>query len=178
MKLGKQPKRFGGPSAKFLARKAGLSADGKTINAQAPKEGSVHLFLDDDRPCPAGWTVARSAKAFFELIDAIGPNRIETISLDWYLGACTPNGEAVAEQLLDLMRKKPDLFSKLELIRFHSSDRKMAIAMMRTLEEPLREGWESLPFFATALGLPDYSGADLNGSAAKRAHDRRIRRGY
>ena len=41
-----------------------------------------------------------------------------------------------------------------------SSDRTKAIEMMRIVEEPLREDWQGLPFFATHIGQPEMDGSE------------------
>lgn len=48
---------------------------------------SIRLYLDDVRPCPVGWTVARSVKEAIELCLTF---RVSYASLDHDLGACTP----------------------------------------------------------------------------------------
>ncbi len=162
MRVGKGPKRFGGPSKQFLARKAALSAEGRPVaGRKPPKDGPVNVFLDDERPCPDGWTLVRDPHAFEELLDGLDDGRIVRISLDWHLGTGIVNGEEIARRLVSRMRRTPALFSNLEMVRLHSSDRGKAIDMMHTIEQPLREGWTELPFFSTDLGLPDMHGRDL-----------------
>lgn len=169
MRIGKGPKRMGGPSKEFLARKAGMSAEGRPVAGRdPPKEGPVHVFLDDERPCPTGWTLVRDPKAFDDLLASLEDGRIVSISLDWHLGTGIVNGEEVARRLVSTMRSRPALFSNLEVIRLHSSDRGKAIDMMRTIELPLREGWTDITFFSTDLGLPDMHGRDLEPGAARR----------
>lgn len=170
MKIGKGPKRFGGPSRQFLARKAAMSAEGRPVAGQKPsKDGPINVFLDDERPCPTGWTLVRDPHAFEELLDAMADGRIVRISLDWHLGTGIVNGEEIVRRLVSRMRRTPALFSNLELVRLHSSDRTKAIDMMHTVEQPLREGWTDLPFFSTDLGLPDMHGRDLEPDPTMRA---------
>lgn len=174
MKIGKGPKRFGGPSEKFLMRKRGLDPNGRPATGGVmPKEGPVRIFLDDERALPFGWTLARGPKEFFDLVDGLAPGRLVGLSLDWHLGAEVVNGEEIARTLVRRMKEKPETFSNLEIIRLHSSDRVKAIAMMRTVEEPLREDWPGLPFYSTDLGLPDMHGrADIRAAARRHWHDR------
>lgn len=139
MKIGKQPKRFGGPSAQFLAKKAAREeAQDQTV----PKAGLVPIYLDDERKCPPGWVLVRNPKALFDLIegdDAVA-DRITHLSLDWHLGTGIMNGEAIAEWLATRFRADPEGFlPKLEAIGLHSSDREKALAMFRTLQDAIPE---------------------------------------
>ena len=108
---------------------------------QLPAEGGVNIYLDDERPCPAGWTVVRSPGALYELIE--GPrsvaDRIVNLSLDWYLGAGMENGAKVAEWLAERFRADPAFLPKVEAIGLHSSDRKEAIGMFRILQDAIPE---------------------------------------
>ncbi len=130
MKFGKQPKRHGRPSAKFLAsRPKQNDASGKIAN-----NGDLRIYLDDDRECPRGWILAKSPKAFFDIIaDEEVRERITHISLDWHLGTGITNGEEVAKRLAAMLEDE-SIFAKLEFITLHSSDRKKAVAMARTLD--------------------------------------------
>jgi hypothetical protein len=51
---------------------------------------SNRLFLDDIRPCPAGWDVVRSYEEFVAYIEKNGVPEI--ISFDHDLGYISPNG--------------------------------------------------------------------------------------
>lgn len=168
MRIGNGPKRFGGPSQKFLSKKKGLDQQGRPVAGEKPpKDGPVRIFLDDERALPKGWTLARGPGEFMKLLDEVAPGRIVAISLDWHLGTGVANGEDVARRLIGRMRDRPELFSNLEIIWLHSSDRQKAIAMMHTVETPLQEDWEGLPFYTTALGLPDIHGRDIEKSDAR-----------
>lgn len=137
LKLGKQPKRLGGPSAQFLARKAAAQ---DASDQKAPSAGLVPVYLDDERPCPKGWTLARTPKALFDLIeDRVISDRITHLSLDWHLGAGISNGEAVADRLAERFRAEPDFLPSLKAIGLHSSDREKAISMFHTLMAAIPE---------------------------------------
>lgn len=138
MKIGKQPKRFGGPSQKFLDRKAAEKAAVEDVNrSRAPKTGAIGLFLDDERNPPENWTLLRSPYAFLEAIQdpEINP-RVERISLDWYLGAGIHNGEVVAKDLA-IRLLDPNFLPNLEIIHFHSSDHTRARAMFKSISDEL-----------------------------------------
>lgn len=144
MKIGKQPKRLGGPSAKFLARKAAqMEADAQTV----PGSGKVPLYLDDERACPKGWVLVRSPRALFDLIegaDAIA-DRITHLSLDWHLGTGIMNGEGVADWLAERFHTNPDFLPRLEAVGLHSSDREKAMKMLHKLREAIpEERWYDL----------------------------------
>jgi len=138
MKIGKGPKRFGGPSKEFLARKG--SQDQAKADAKAsklPDGGDINIFLDDERPCKGPWTLVRSPAKFLELItDERIAARVRRISLDWYLGAGIQNGEAVAADLAARLLD-PAFMPNLEVIHFHSSDHDKALGMLRKVQESL-----------------------------------------
>ena len=138
MKIGKTPKRMGGPSATFLARKAEEQA---ILEGRPPSEGGVKVYLDDERPLPSGWTLARSPGAFFEMVggDRDVSDRITHLSLDWYLGSGVSDGESVARRLAELFHAAPGFMPRLRAIGMHSSDRDKAVAMYRIINEALTE---------------------------------------
>lgn len=111
-----------------------------------PATGPVRVYLDDERPCPPGWTLARSPAEFWNLIETIDLQRIEAISLDWYLGAGIDNGVIVAQALSERIQSDPAAFSQLEMIGLHSSDHEQAINMARLLEKSGANG-ERPPFY-------------------------------
>lgn len=129
MKLGKQPKRFGRPSLAFAERRRDPMAD--------RSDGPIYVYLDDERPCPDGWRLARSAAAFFEIIEGPDADRITHISLDWYLGVGVRDGMAIAQKLADMIEDRPQMLPALKVIACHSSDRDMAIQMARIIEAAL-----------------------------------------
>lgn len=138
MKIGKTPKRMGGPSAAFLARKAEQDA---ILEGRPPSDGGVKVYLDDERALPQGWTLARSPAAFFEMVggDRDVSDRITHISLDWHLGTGVADGETVARRLAECFTTDPGFMPRLRAIGFHSSDRKRAVAMHRMIDDALSE---------------------------------------
>lgn len=134
MKIGKQPRRLGGPSQKFLDRKAQEEA---VRQERQQESGTIRVYLDDERKCPEGWTLVRTPKAFMALIDGNGASRISHLSLDWYLGTGIMNGEAIAQSLSDRFREDCSFLPALKAIGLHSSDREKAIAMFHILMDGL-----------------------------------------
>lgn len=136
MKIGKGPKRMGGPSAAFIARKAERDA---VQEGRPPSDGGVMLYLDDERPLPEGWTLARSPRAFFELVggDRDVSDRITHLSLDWYLGSGVSDGLVVAGRIADRFHEDPGFLPRLKAIGLHSSDRDKAVEMHRILEDAI-----------------------------------------
>lgn len=134
MKIGKQHKRAGPPSEKFLAIQRARAAA-----AAAPPPGSpLHIHLDDERPCPPGWTQVRTASALADAIATGGPD-IQRLSLDWHLGSGVPDGREVARRLAADLRADHDHLPALEVVTFHSSDRMMAGEMLRIVHAALVE---------------------------------------
>lgn len=67
------------------------------MNKTMQKGGTkVKLFLDDRRPCPAGYHLARTAE---ECIAIIKANPITVLSLDYNLGIGQTKGAAVAKYI-------------------------------------------------------------------------------
>ena len=156
MKLGKQHKRFGGPSRKFLERKltegskvAGIPVllnDEDDVKAEVEVSevtNAVRLYLDDERPCPEGWTLARTPYEFFKLLeDEDLCNRVTHISLDWYLGAGQVDGVEVSRALGDkfmgaVLADEGQYMPKLKSLSFHSSDREAASRMHQKLHDAI-----------------------------------------
>ena len=147
----KRPKKPRKPSEKFLARKA---AEAEAKQKEIPDNGPVRLFLDDERQAPEGWTLVRSPNALRVAINDIEPGRIEGLSLDWHLGSGVTNGEKVVEDLLILMKDRPDIFAGLSMVHLHSSDREKAVAMARQMATPTRESWDGIPYYGVDVGMP------------------------
>jgi hypothetical protein len=159
MKLGK-PTRFKGPREKrntALTHQRDLVSQswkkqaetmtqypGRMIhldNSEGFLEVSSHLlnpvkiFLDDERPCPEGWTLVKNCKEFFSLLDNVDTRyNVTQLSLDWYLGN-TQDGVVVATQLAEKFFTDLYYLPNLQLINLHSSDREQAFRMKRILSE-------------------------------------------
>lgn len=138
LKIGRGPKRFrtreerraiagGVPSSAVAAEMRRITTP--------PTEGPVSIFLDDERPCPQGYVLARSPGELAEMIAGVGEDRVAHLALDWYLGVGVVNGEKVAEDIAGRLRSDPRAYPALTVVTLHSSDRSKAIAMLRTIEQ-------------------------------------------
>lgn len=134
-------------------KKMPLKLQQQAAEANPYKDGLTRIFLDDERHCPAGWTLAKDVPAFKALIDACPPDQLAAVSLDWYLGCGITSGEKAAEYLADHLSAKPDSFDNLEFITCHSSDRDKARGMAKTIVNVL-EAHEALRWVSITLGLP------------------------
>ncbi|MDQ0061436.1 cyclic-phosphate processing receiver domain-containing protein [Paenibacillus harenae] len=85
----------------------------------------MKLFLDDRRPCPAGYRLARTAD---ECISLIKENEITVLSLDYNLGIGQPKGYAVAKYIAANASYPPKII-------IHSNDRIGRIRMYRLLRK-------------------------------------------
>lgn len=148
LKIGKGPKRFRTREERRImaggVTSSAIAAEMKRI-ATPPSEGPVSIFLDDERPCPQGYVLARSPGEFDELVSRVGEDRVAHLALDWYLGAGVVNGEKVAEKIASRLRSNPRAYPALTVVSLHSSDRTKAIAMLRTIEEAAEERDPELP---------------------------------
>lgn len=146
----KQPKVFPG-------RAAYLAKTGQIANPSAPAapaDGRLRIFLDDERPAPAGWTLVKSVHAFKELIEATDPSTIREISLDWYLGTGCANGDAAAEYLGGVFAERANEFTDLMWVLCHSSDDRKAIEMAKTINQAIPEFTEDGPNIIVTVGRP------------------------
>ncbi|WP_256757474.1 cyclic-phosphate processing receiver domain-containing protein [Cohnella sp. WQ 127256] len=57
----------------------------------------INVFLDDVRPCPSGFVVARSAE---ECLLLLSVSEVNILSLDFELGLGEPNGLAVVQGII------------------------------------------------------------------------------
>jgi hypothetical protein len=163
VKIGKGPKRMGGPSPKFLARKAAeaaLRGPAAVPGAPVPTDGPVRVFLDDERACPKGWILARSSAELIRIIGDLG-DRIEALSLDWYLGSGHVNGEFIAEDLIKRAGEDPRFLPLLRIVTAHSSDRSRAYNMVRTIELGFHEARDAELPEVNAMACDDYEVARL-----------------
>lgn len=199
MKIGKQPKRYGKPSQKFLDKQAqreeqaylekksdvkrdvgkgsfrpyqrhvnvvpagSLYVDQGTGKAAERAANTVMVYLDDERPCPNGWTLAKTPKDFFDLLKR-GDDYLDLvthISLDWYLGSNQIDGVQVvtqfAEMFFDAHHEGKTFLPNLKGMGFHSSDREQAKRMWSIMNEVL-EGTDPsrLDKIRLRLGMPRY----------------------
>lgn len=61
----------------------------------------IHVYLDDYRPCPKGFVLARNAEECKLLIDS---ESIDILSLDYDLGWNEPTGYEVVRHLVESAR--------------------------------------------------------------------------
>src|SRR3546814_1859867 len=47
------------------------------------KDGRTRIFLDDERGCPAGWTLAENVAEFKQILEECPPAALAAVSLDW-----------------------------------------------------------------------------------------------
>lgn len=148
LKIGRGPKRMRTREERTAMRNGMSPMQAKTaVNAASspPREGPVSIFLDDERPCPEGYTLARSPGALRELVESVGEARVAHLALDWHLGVGVVNGQAVAEEIATRLRSDPCAYPGLKVVTLHSSDREKAIAMLRTIETAAEGRDPSLP---------------------------------
>lgn len=148
MRIGRGPKRMRSKDER-IAMRNGLSphqaAAAVKAAATPPREGPVSIFLDDERDCPEGYTLARSPGDLRELIETVGEDRVAHLALDWYLGVGVTNGEAVAKEIAERLRSDPMAYPALKVVTLHSSDRERATAMLHTIELATEDRDPSLP---------------------------------
>lgn len=58
----------------------------------------IHVYLDDARPCPRGFVLARSAEECLLLLQA---EEVDVLSLDYDLGWGNPNGMQAVRLMLE-----------------------------------------------------------------------------
>lgn len=91
----------------------------------------INIFLDDKRPCPIGFTLARSAKECLRLLEKHLAS-VQILSLDHDLEDLEPNGYWVSQEMV-----KRGLYA--DSIYFHSSSPSGRKQMM----ECIKNGQES-----------------------------------
>lgn len=128
----------------FKKPKAEKSFPGKSGATPTPKDpyqdGMLRMFLDDERPCPPGFTLYRDLPAFEAGLAAADLSKLYAISLDWYLGCgIAGNGHMAAEMVATLIRDRQAELTELRIITCHSSDIPEAAKMARTIAAPIRE---------------------------------------
>src|SRR3546814_3775678 len=63
------------------------------------KDGRTRIFLDDERGCPAGWTLAENVAEFKQILEACPPADLAAVYLDWHLGTGITPGDKAEEYL-------------------------------------------------------------------------------
>lgn len=158
MKIGKAPKRFGGPSTKFDERSKADAKAKRAAERQAAKsvaaEGPLSVFLDDDRDCPPGWTLVETTEEMIAVIsDPANTARIERLAFDWHLGDGRPNAEAAATWLAERFEEDSQYVPALEVVFFHSTNKDKALEMMRRIQRGI-DRRNSRRFIMMDLCLP------------------------
>src|SRR3546814_12196639 len=77
------------------------------------KDGRTRIFLDDERGCPAGWTLAENVAEFKQILEACPPADLAAVSLDWHLGTGITPGDKAAEYLAEHLDASPDALANL-----------------------------------------------------------------
>ncbi len=90
----------------------------------------IHVFLDDRRPCPPGFVLARTAEECLLLLEEC---EVGVLSLDYELGYGMPNGMAVVRGII-VSGKYP------QEIYVHSSSWMGRAQMARALKEAAPPG--------------------------------------
>ncbi|MFC4809517.1 cyclic-phosphate processing receiver domain-containing protein [Paenibacillus sp. GCM10023250] len=83
----------------------------------------INVYLDDYRPCPQGFVLAKSAE---ECILLLEHEEVDVLSLDYELGWGQPNGLAVVQYIVDSGRYPRSCY-------FHTSSAAGRIAMIHLL---------------------------------------------
>lgn len=72
--------------------------------SSAPQEPlPTHLYLDDERETPEGWTPVRYV---YDMIARLKTGEVEYISLDWWLGCGHATGDEVLRWMLQAVREE------------------------------------------------------------------------
>lgn len=154
MKIGK-PTRHGGASPAFTRKREEERRQAAEAAARlVPDKGPVHLYLDNTRIAPEGWTLVRSPWDLWRLLGGEDDvtSRVEALSLDFDLGIGITNGQSVAETLAERFRADPGYLPSLRVLGFHSQEREKALEMFRTVRKAVdRERWYDI---AADIGTP------------------------
>ncbi len=139
-------------SRKTLLKKPALKLVDSKAKSSPYADDRVRIFLDDDRPCPPGWTLARNLGQFIRAVTECPPEKLGAISLDWDLGYGQPNGHDAVEFLIEHLTAAPESF-EFDGIFCHSGCREEAVKMAKALNAAL-EQHENLSWIAILLELP------------------------
>ena len=85
----------------------------------------IHLYLDDLRPCPRGFVLARTIEECIQLIDL---HEIHILSLDYDMGWGEPTGYEVAKHIVDKQRYPMEIY-------LHTSSSAGRISMYQLINE-------------------------------------------
>jgi hypothetical protein len=128
MKIGKQPKRAGPASDKFLSK---TRPEILTI----PLDGPARIYVDTSRPCPEGWTVMRTPEEFLKLLDSDTGvlEQITHLSFDTSFGPRSLNGFQVMNRLADYFAMNENFMPNLIAIGLHGISRTQCQQMDKVL---------------------------------------------
>jgi hypothetical protein len=90
----------------------------------------IYVYLDDLRPCPRGFVLARNAEEFMLLLEY---ESVGIASLDHDLGWNVPNGLEVARRMVELQRFPQEIY-------LHSSNPSGRASMYQLLYNHKPEG--------------------------------------
>lgn len=134
-----------------------------------PATGPLKVFLDDQRPAPAGWTLARHGGELLSITDRM-PERVEAISFDHNLFPGDPKGGEIAGYLWDEVEADPKRFALLSTVNLHSDDPSAVRDMRRDLESRMERN-PDFPRIAIHEGEPAPARTTIVSQAASIAAD-------
>lgn len=105
-----------------------------SANETAP----IGIFLDDERPCPEGWILARTPGEFYNILHMIEHSRLTHLALDWHLGSGQPNGYDIAVELSEPNGHHIRLLDNVKMVYCHSSDYSRAREMIVMLNASMQ----------------------------------------
>lgn len=150
----RHPGHYRKPKAeKKVPLKQAMAQAGFATLANPYKDGKTRIYLDDDRACPPGWTLAKNVTQFKAALDACPPADLAGVSLDWYLGHDLDKGTVAAEALAAHLIARPTEFEALEIICCHSSELKEAANMARSIAKAIKD-LEGLRWVSIQVGQP------------------------
>lgn len=133
-------------------KKPALKAVANETPPSPYKDDLVRIFLDDERPCPPGWTLTRNLGQFIRAVTECPPEKLGGLALDWDLGYGQPNGHDAVEFVIEHLTANPEAF-EFDGIFCHSACREEAVKMAKALNAAL-EQHENLSWIAVMLELP------------------------
>lgn len=116
-----------------------------------PATGPVRIFLDDERPAPAGWTLAKYGGDLLRIVDRI-PERISEISFDQNLIPGDPKGREIADYLWSEIAAGEISMPNLKRVGFHTDDPSASSDMASDLR--MRMADPGFPRVETVIGMP------------------------
>jgi hypothetical protein len=137
-----------------------------------PAEGPVRIFLDDERPAPEGWTLAKYANELFRIVDRI-PERVEAISFDQNLIPGDAKGREIADLLWEEVASGEIVLPNLKQVGFHTDDHSAADAMQADLRIRMA-AQTTFPQVEIVMGMPRIAPPATVMQGVDRLHRERI----